>query len=241
MEKRVKKLQSVFVIVVIALAAFFCSAAPYRTAHAEISSGRLIMSMVETHDNERIEIEVRLIRNTGVSAMTLELEYDKEAFDFLDYQKGTALDKLDLMSTNLDEDKTLPIRFNWFSSGREFSNDESTGTILKLGFALKDGAESGKYDIGFKYNEGDISYVYNGNPAAKSAVISKAVVSIADSKISGAEIVSDPIPDEGDKREVNGWLIAGIVTLSVALVALAVVLIVKFKIGKRGKGNWSKV
>jgi|GEM_PF-4621737 len=239
MEKRIISKRTCLTFFV-ALAVLFVFAAPCKTADA-VSSGSLVMVLVESHDSDKIEIQVRMIQNTGVSAMTLELVYDKNVFDFIDYEKGPALSDLDLISTDLGEDKTLPIKFNWLYKGNDFKNDESVGTILILNFKLKDNVESGKYAISFNHGDGDIAYVDNGNVEAKSAIISQALVTVSDNAISGAEIVDAPqYPDDG-KDGGNALLIVGIIACAVAVAALATVLIIKFIKKKRGKGNWSEV
>ncbi len=222
-------------MVLIVMASIFCFSTSLRAVYADVSSDSLIMALVANHDQNQIEIDVKMIKNTGVSAMTLELDYGKDVFEFVGYEKGTALDKLDLMSTGPNTDETSSIKFNWFSVGNEF-NDESIGTVLKLKFMLKDGVQSGKYSIGFKHNGGDIAYIENGNVVSKNAIISKVLISIAENTISGTETV-----DDTNQGGTNGWFIVGIVATSVAVAAFASVLTVKIIKKRRGKGNWSKI
>lgn len=223
-------------MVLIVMASVFCFSTSLHAVNAEVSSDSLIMALVANHDRNRIDIDVNMVKNTGVSGMTLELDYSKDVFEFIGYEKGAALDKLDLMSTNLDDDNSLPVKFNWFGNSGEIKNDESVGTVLKLGFVLKQGVKSGKYSIGFKHNDGDIVYVENGNAVSKNALISKVLIGVAENAISETEII-----DEANQSGMSGWLIAGIAASSAAVVMFAVLLAVKIFRNKRGKGNWSKI
>ena len=205
---------------------------PATTVFAAKLSDNLIMRLTETHTESQIDINVKLVTNTGVSGMTLELVYDKNVFVYDGYQKGAALESLDLMSTDLSENPTLPVKFNWFSQNA--SNDFSTGNILKLHFHLKPNAPAGEYEIGFRYNNGDIIYIDNSPANSKSAVISKAVVNIAENKISDTAIVEEA-------KHTNVFLILGIVAISISVVVGTIVLVKKIKKEKARKKNWLEV
>ncbi len=216
---------------------FFCAIAPISAASAEISADSLIMTLAESHDEDEINVDLKMVTNTGVYAMALELVYDKNVFEYLGYERGEALEKLDLMQTDLSKDKTLPVKFSWLVTGRQMENDDSVGVILKLKFALKQGAKRGKYSIGFKYNDGNIAYIANGNVVKKSAIIgSKVSVSVAGHEISDTEIVENTNQEDG-----NGWLIAGIAVASAAVIAIVTILIIRTIKKKRGTGNWSEI
>ena len=229
---KIKRLSFLFLIV---LAILCCFPTPIKTVRAD-SSDSLVILLLENHSENEIDIDVKMVTNTGVSGMTLELQFNRKVFEYVGYERGEALAELDLMATNLSVDNTLPVKFNWFRNGGDFKNDVSTGIILKLRFRLRDGAKSGKYDIAFKYGTGDISYVENENVASKSAIISKAVVTISNNNISGAEIVEDV-----NQSGISGLLIASIVVASLAIVAFAVLISIKIIRKKRGDNNWSKI
>ena len=214
---------------------FFCAFfIPIGDVSASSLADNIILQLTETHTDSQININVRLVANSGLSAMTLELVYNDQVFEYNGYEKGEALDALDLISTDLVSNPDAPVKFNWFS--QEVQNDFSTGRILQLRFDLKENSSAGEYEIGFKYNNGDIVYILNGNPTSKSAVISKAVVSVDGNKITKTEIV------EQAEKNNNVVLVLGIVFISVALIGtVATVLIIKIRKGKRKDKNWVKI
>ena len=216
------------------LAVLLFSFCPIKSVYADSLSDSLVMQLVENHTENQINIDVKMVSNTGVSAMTLELVFDRNIFEFMGYQKGTALALLDLMSTDLSANNSLPIKFNWFSN--EIKNDKSTGIILKLRFKLKENSKSGEYDIGFRYKGGDISYVENGNVFSKSAIISKAKISVNDKKISNAEII-----ETQNENNFSTLSICIIVVILIALVTISAILMIKRKNKKRSKDNWLKI
>lgn len=166
--------------------------------------------------------------------MTLELVYNKNVFEYAGYEKGSALENLDLISTNTSADSTLPIKFNWYN--QNLYNDFSTGNILKLHFTLKPNALSGEYEIGFKYDDGDIMYIENSNISSKSAIISKAIVNVSENKIAETQIV-----EGSNESQTNILLILGIVTFSISVVAVTTLFVIKIKKEKARKKNWLKI
>lgn len=199
-------------------------------------SDNIVLQLTETHTENEIIIDANLVTNTGISAMTLELVYDNSVFEFQGYEQGPALAQLDLMSTKLSGDPTLPVKFNWFNQNPDVENDFSTGNLLRLRFALKSGGQSGKYEIGFKYDpESDI--VYN-HVSTKSAAIGKAVVNVETNQIRNIEI-EDAEPSGGS---VNVPLIVGIAVAAVAVVGTVItILVIKTRKEKRKKENWLRL
>ena len=227
-----KKIISIFIAVLL----LFCITNPSGIVFAAKLSDNIIIQLTETHTESQIDINVKLVTNSGISAMTLELAYNKNVFEYVGYEKGNALSNLDLMSTDLSNDQTLPVKFNWFNQNLgNVENDSSTGNILQLHFTLKQDCSSGSYEIGFKYNEGDIVYIENGNANTKSAIISKAVVNIAKNKIIETEIVEDT------PNKTSPVLIVGIVLGSIAIVALTFLLVIRIKKEKLRKKNWLEI
>ena len=216
--------------------------APANAVFAADLSDSIVLHLTESHTDNQIVINANLVTNSGVSAMTLELVYDNSVFEFTNYERGQALNKLDLLSTNLSEDPTLPVKFNWFNQNPDVDNDFSTGNLLKLYFTLKSDCLSGEYNIGFTYNpQGDIVYVGNSNPTAKSAIIDKVVVNVADNIITETEIEDPEKKSETSDGKVNLFLIVGIAVSSVALVALIIFVVVRIRKGKRRQKNWLKL
>ncbi len=223
----------VFLVSVFLLLSVLSSAS---TVFATDLSDNIVLQLTETHTDNEIVINVNLVTNTGISAMTLELVFDNTAFEFQGYQQGTALGKLDLISTDLSGDPTLPVKFNWFNQNPEVDNDFSTGHLLQLHFALKPDSRSGEYEIGFKYDpESDI--VYN-NVNTKSAAIGKAVVNIETNQIREIEIQNA----KTTSGRATVFLIVGIsVAVAAALGAVITVLVIRTRKKKGKKENWLKL
>ena len=228
-------IKRLYFIVSVMLAYIVCFSTSFYTVRAEVLSDSLIMVLVANHDSNYVDIDVNLVKNTGIAGMVLTLDYRQDVFEFVSYEEGAALGKLNLMVTELTEDKTIPIVFNWLSNDGPFNNDDSEGNVLKLRFALKEGVPSGKYSIGFG-NERQIMYVENGNLGYKSAMISKVLLSVEENAIAETETV-----DESSQSSISGGWIAGIIISSAALLTFATLLVVKIFKSKRGKGNWSKI
>ena len=202
--------------------------------HADGLKDSIYLQLTESHTDSQVDINVKLVTNTGISGMTLELVYDKEIFEYKGYDPGTTLSEMDLVVTDLTTNPDLPVKFNWFSQNLE--NVFSEGIILKLHFNLKPDSPNGDYNIGFKFNNGDIVYTdNNGVSAAKSAVIKQAVVGVSENKITEA--------DEAEEKDNNKTLVVvGIVTgVSVPIIVLAAILIIKKIKKKREKKNWVKI
>ena len=167
--------------------------------------------------------------------MTLELVYNKNVFHFEGYEKGAALNSLDLIATDLSEDETLPIKFNWFSN--DLKNDTTSGIILKLHFSLKPDIDAGQYEIGFRYNKGDIICIDNNKKdLSKSAIMGKAVIDVDEEKITATEIVLENSAE-------NAYLIVGIVASVIAISTIVTLYILKMikKKRKRRREKWSEI
>ena len=227
-------------IVVFVITCLMCIVylAPASAVFAADLSDSIVLHLTETHSDNQIIINVNLITNTGVSGMTLELVYDRGVFEFTGFDQGQALNSLDLVSTDLSEDPTLPVKFNWFNQNTDIGNDFSTGNLLKLYFTLKPDCQGGEYGISFRYQQGDIVYIAKNHPNTKSAIIDKAVVNVSENKITEIEIQQFETSDDG----VNVGLIVGAAVFAVAAVsAVVVVLIVRKRKGKGRRKNWLKL
>lgn len=196
-------------------------------------SDSVVLQLTETHTDSQIDINVKLFTNTGISSMTLELYYNRSIFEYNNYDRGTALSDFDLMVTDLSQDPTLPIKFNWFN--QDVENDFSKGSILRIHFNLKSNCPSGQYEIGFINS--DATYIDNGNPYRKSAIASKAVIDIAKNKISETEIVDGPI-SEGVSSTL---LVVGIVVAVISASVAVTLILVKRKNRKGRKKDWLKI
>ena len=226
MKKLVGIVMTLLLIVYLFMSSGFVSAASL--------SDSIVLQLTETHTESQIDINVRLVTNTGISSMTLELVYDKEVFEYKGYEEGNALADMDLMVTDLSVNPDLPVKFNWFN--QNVVNVFTTGNILKLHFNLKPNCPSGDYKIGFKYGSGDIVYIENNNPATKSALISQAVIVVSKNKITKTEIIES----EDDNNNL-GLVIAIVAAASVCVITVTTLVIVNSIRKKRKKKNWIKI
>lgn len=203
--------------------------------YAASLSDSVIIQLTESHTDKQIDIKAKLISNSGISGMTLELMYDREIFDYVGYDAGQALSELDLMTTDLSSNASLPVRFNWFS--QNIINDTSTGNFLTVHLKLRDNAKSGKYEVKFRYGNGDISYIAeDGVPHSKKAIISKASIKINENGISNATIVEEnPIIDTSTLI-----LIIGISAISLSA-TVATIVIIKLKKSNKRKKDWLEI
>ena len=67
-----KKIIGIFILILL----LFSITTPVNIVFASELSDSIIMRLTETHSNSDIEITVKLVTNTGVSGMTLELVYN---------------------------------------------------------------------------------------------------------------------------------------------------------------------
>lgn len=209
--------------------------APASVAFASDLSDSVVLHLTATHTDNQVVIDVNMITNTGISSIGLELVYDRDVFEFDDYERGQALDNFLLTPS---EDFTKPIRFLWDNlDNQSVANDFSTGNLLRLYFRLKPDCKSGDYNIVLKPH--NISYYDNNNHSSlKSAIIDKAVINIAENKITAIEIEDADV--SGGNTNVAllvGAVVFGVTALSAAVAVLTVKIIKK----RRGKGNWSKI
>ena len=213
---------------------------PANIVNASNLSDSIVLQLTETHTDSQIDINVKLVTNTGISDMLLELDYNKNIFEFVSYDRGTALNNnFDLDVTPLTSERTLPIRLYWLN--QNVYNDFSTGNLLKLHFNLRSDITSGDYEIGFNYNNSKINYINNGIHNLKSAIVSKAVVKISDSKITETEITqAQPINQK--KNSVDIILILGSVLFAVSVVTtVTIIIVVRIKKKKRKREKWLEI
>ena len=112
----------------------FCAMIPAQAAFAESTPILLLSGKAE---GEEIVVTATLRNNEAVSAMVLQLEYDRDKLVLIGCEEGEALSSLDFIASgNYD---VYPFLLNW--SGDE--NDSSNGKLVTLRFSVKDAA-SGK-------------------------------------------------------------------------------------------------
>ncbi len=113
-----------------------------------------------------VDVPIKITENPGMLAGSFVFEYDKDALEYVDYEKGNILDEYDVNASN---GKIICIIS---SSGLE--DIKKTGTLIEFQFKVKDGAKKGDYAI--KYSSE--SQIGNFNEAYVNVKISNAKVTV---------------------------------------------------------------
>jgi len=148
------KLRSIGICILLVAILLCLATTPMQAAFAE--STPVLLLSGKTEGNE-IVVTATLKNNDGISAMLLNLEYDKDLLTFTGYQEGDALSSLDMIASgNYD---VYPYVLTW--SGDD--NDASNGTLLTLHFTAKEKA-NGQAFVKFSYKRNqDINYFESGD------------------------------------------------------------------------------
>lgn len=145
-------MRNLFVCILL-VAVIACLGVPMQAAFAE--STPVLLLSGKTEGNE-IVVPATLKNNNGISAMLLNLEYDRDLLTFTGYQEGDALSSLDMIASG--NYNVYPYVFTW--SGDD--NDASNGTLLTLHFTAKEKA-NGQAFVKFSYKRNqDINYYESG-------------------------------------------------------------------------------
>lgn len=221
-------------ILILTIITTFIFASPSKAAFAaELSDAAVIVLSPTVTENE-ITVEAVLRQNTALTGLTVEVDYDSNAMTLKNVERGTALSSLEYMTTNPDKGyDVMPFKINW--SGEK--NDPSTGTILKLYFAIKEGAADGEYTIALKTSGNKSATYIEGNEiGTKNVLIDSAKIRIENN------VPTAVISDESGKENEKKPNIALIVSLSVVcpvVFAGAVVTVIVLK--KKGKKSWKRL
>ena len=201
------------------------------TSAASLSDNAIITLAGETNEDDVI-VKAYLQQNTAITGMTLEISYDTSAMTLTNVERGTALSSLDYMTTNVDTEEgygIIPFKINW--SGDE--NDKSTGLLITMHFAIKEGAVDGEYPVTLKSEKMTVTYI-DGDLKTKSALADKVKIYIKGSSVTKIINESDENNDE------NNTPIVLIISLSVGgTIAVAAGSFIFFKL--KGKKAWTKI
>ena len=140
-------------ICILLIAILLCAATPVQVALAESTPVLLLSGKAE---NGEIVVTVTLRNNDGISAMLLNLEYDRDLLTFTGYDEGEALSSLDVIASGSYD--VYPYVLTW--SGDD--NDASSGKLLTLHFKARDNV-NGQAFVKFSYTRNrDINYYEGG-------------------------------------------------------------------------------
>lgn len=198
-------------------AIFACSTLPAGTAFADSATPTILLSG-ENYDGF-IAVNVQLRGNDNLSALLLELKYDREKLVMTGFEQGDALSTLDLITTPTTGENgygAYPFRFNW--SGDD--NDNSNGTLLTLYFKPLSADVTGKAYVTFSYvKDRDVNYIDHGELKTRNLMIDTLSIDLTDDEI---EFETDENGDDGSAKKDNTGLIIGALSGTVVVIALAV-------------------
>lgn len=197
-------------------------------------SDNIVIYFTTSANDGNIDISAKINSNSGITNMLLTLEYDESVVEFVGYDKGVALQNLDLMTTNTQTEQGYsikPFNFNWFSEN--VTNDFSVGEFLKLHFVLRDDAPNGNYRITLSYvRDRDISYVDGDELKTKNAVIGEVRFEVKNNAITDFD-------DINADEDSSVLLIVGISAGLVIVIGASIFVAVSIKNKKKKK--WVKV
>ncbi len=197
-----------------------------------------VMVLSATMDGKEVTVDAVLKRNSGISGMTVEIEYDASAMTLTNVERGNALSSLEYLTTNTEQGYSItPFRINW--SGDE--NDTSTGTILKMYFSVKETASDGDYSITLKgIGEEPVSYLGEKQVETKRILIDGVKIrlkgDVIEAVATGEEI------KETEEKKPNIPLIVGLSVTGGVIVLAAVACVIVFVVMKKGKKeSWEEI
>ncbi|MGN0813783.1 MAG: cohesin domain-containing protein [Candidatus Coproplasma sp.] len=189
------------------------------TAYASESSP-LVFSVNGTRQNDEIFATVKLVKNTGVTAMTLTVSYDSEVCEYIGYTKKSALSEMSFLASEQGSEKVI---FLYDSS--TLQNVTSTGELLELRFKLRENIPAGEYYIGLLTNECVAEYMDGKEAKTKSIIVDSLKVTVNGSG-SVVELLTQESEDPTDNSEGLGTLAIVLISVGSAVVAAGIVVAV---------------
>lgn len=197
-----------------------------------------VMVLSATMDGKEVAIDAVLKRNSGISGMTVEIEYDASAMTLINVERGNALSSLEYLTTNTEQGYSIThFRINW--SGDE--NDTSTGSVLKMYFSIKETAQDGDYLITLKgVGEKPVAYL-NGKQIETKRILIDGVKIRLKGDVIEAVAVGEEFK-EAEEKKPNIPLIVGLSVTGGVIVLAAVTCVVVFVVMKKGKKeSWEEI
>ena len=218
------KLRS-FGICILLVAILLCLAVPMQAAFAESTPVLLLSGKTE---GSEIVVTATLKNNDGISAMRLNLEYDRDLLSFIDYQEGEALSALDVIASGNKE--VYPYVITW--SGDD--NDASNGKLLTLRFAVKENA-NGQAFVKFSYTrDQDINYYDGGEVVTRNLMTDTLRIDLSSGEATA--ILSESSDTESVDKEEKKSNTALVVGLAVGgSVAIVLVIGIPWLVVKKKK------
>ena len=209
------KLRSIGICILLVAILLCLATTPMQAAFAENTPVLLLSGKTE---GDEIVVTATLKNNEGISAMLLNLEYDRERLTFIGYQEGEALSSLDIVSSANND--VYPYVLTW--SGDD--NDASNGKLLTLRFAVKEDA-TGQAFVKFSYKrDRDINYYEGGELLTRNLMTDTLRIDFASGE--ATSIVSENSEagniDAEDKK--NTGMIVGLAVGGAVVIVLVVLV-----------------
>ncbi len=181
------------------------------------------------NDDNSVFVDVVVMRNSGISALKLRLDYDKDVFEYVDgYDMNGALDKLTFTKSGT-ETEVDDIRF-LYGPG---NTDDTTGLLMRIELRVKDGAKRGTHKVNLVCEQAINSA--NGSNADVSVEVRAAKVTLGANGSVAVDTDSAPL----DLPMIVAIVAA--VVLVAALVAVICVRINKKRKAAKSREGWTKV
>ena len=183
--------KAILIFLTLSLVLTMAFASPMRILAAEDGNTVLVMKGREQTVDQKIEIDVVVEENSGVSGMLFSLEYDTSVFTLTDLEYGDALSSLSPIHTNTETPEgygVYPFKITYLGD----ANDTSTGKMMTLRFSVRDDAPDGSYTIALQYSrDKDVTYLEGNEILTKNLLIDNAKVTLSESKITDIDIIPD--------------------------------------------------
>lgn len=190
-----------FGICVLLIALLLCVALPLQVAFAETTPLLLLSGKQE---GEEIVVTVTLRNNEGISAMLLNLEYDRERLTLLGYQQEEALSDLDMIVSGNVE--VYPYVMTWSGD----ANDDSNGKLLTLRFAVKEDV-SGQAFVKFSYaRDRDVNYYEGGELRTRNLMIDALRIDLSSGTAVSIETEHSDATSVSEENKNNTALVVGL-------------------------------
>ncbi len=202
-----------FGICILLAAILLCMAFPVQAAFAESTPVLLLSGKTE---GDEIVVTVTLRNNDGISAMLLNLEYDRDRLTLIDCKQEEALSGLDLLASG--NYGVYPYVLTW--SGDD--NDASNGTLLTLRFTAKEGVD-GEAFVKFSYvRDRDVNYYEGGEVKTRNLMTDTLHISLASGEATEFVAVSPKTAAVTEEKERNTALIVGLAVGGTVIIVLVV-------------------
>ncbi|MBE5763812.1 MAG: hypothetical protein E7338_06315 [Clostridiales bacterium] len=223
----------IFIMLIAVLTVTMIAALNLQTVYADEISDPVVVILSPTVSDKEVTIQANLSKNTGLSGLTLEIEYDSSAMTLTNVEKGSALSSLDYITTNTKTDKgyaILPFKLNWSGD----ANDSTTGKLITMHFAIKDGAKDGNYNVTLKAEKDKaVTYLDSDGLHTKSILISGVDVVISDDGISATTQNAD-----NGQKSINVALVVSLSVVGGVLLAGGIALVI---IEKKKSKAWERI